>query len=96
MGKSSQLTIVIVTYKSAHIISKALEQIINKGFRIIIVDNDSRDNLENIIADEYSNKERELIKLPKNIGFGRANNIALAKVTNKICFFVKSRCIYYW
>ena len=82
------VTIIIVTYKSAHIISKALEQIINKGFRIIIIDNDSRDNLENIIADEYSNKEIELIKLPKNIGFGRANNIALARIKTKYAFLL--------
>ena len=83
-----QITIIIVTYKSAHIIENCLKTIINNGYKIIIVDNNSNDNLAQIIHSNYDNHNIELIKLPHNIGFGRANNVALQKVTTKFAFLL--------
>lgn len=80
------ITIVIVTYKSTHIILESLKNIVGKGYPIIIVDNGSNDNIENLLKQNYPNSDIELILLTNNCGFGRANNIALEKITTKYAF----------
>jgi N-acetylglucosaminyl-diphospho-decaprenol L-rhamnosyltransferase len=88
MKNTKDITIIIVTYKSSHIISQTLDKIINKGFRIIIVDNDSNDGIEELLLQEYKNSGLELILLKHNCGFGKANNIALEKTTTKYAFIL--------
>jgi N-acetylglucosaminyl-diphospho-decaprenol L-rhamnosyltransferase len=79
MNKRKQTTIIIVTYKSAHILGQALKNIVNKGYPITIVDNNSNDNLEEFLKKNYQDSQIELINLVNNIGFSKANNIALRK-----------------
>lgn len=86
--KSKNVTIIIVTYKSKHIIAKTLENIINQKVRIIIIDNGSNDNIEQFLLEKYPNSGLELILLDNNCGFSRANNLALAKVTTKYAFLL--------
>ena len=73
---------------------QALKNIINKGYRIVIVDNGSKDNLEQYLQDSFKGSGIKLISLENNIGFGRANNLALKEVTTNYAFFIKSRCNY--
>ena len=80
---SKPVTIIIVTYKSAHIVGEALDPLINKGYRIIIIDNGSNDNIKEYLQKNYSNSGIELISLKYNCGFGKANNIALKLVKTK-------------
>jgi GT2 family glycosyltransferase len=87
------VTIIIVTYKSAHIVGKALKNITNKGYQIIIVDNNSNDNLEEFLKQNYPNSDIELIKLANNIGFSKANNIALRKTKTKYAFLLNPDAI---
>lgn len=83
-----QVTIIIVTYKSSHIIELTLKNIINKGYKIVIIDNGSDDTIESILQQRFKNTGIELIKLANNIGFGKANNIALRKTTTKYAFIL--------
>ena len=69
------LTIIIVTFNSATIIKNCLEKLNFKKYQIIIVDNNSSDNTIDLITKHFP--KADLIKLDKNIGYGRANNIAL-------------------
>jgi GT2 family glycosyltransferase len=87
------VTIIIVTYKSAHIVGKALKNITNKGYPIIIVDNNSNDNLEEFLKQNYSNSDIELIKLANNVGFSKANNVALRKTKTKYAFLLNPDAI---
>ena len=80
------VTIIIVAYKSTHIILESLKNIVGKGYPIIIVDNGSNDNIEKLLKQNYPNSDIELILLTNNCGFGRANNVALEKVTTKYAF----------
>jgi GT2 family glycosyltransferase len=54
-------------------IDSVLEKTKDISYEIIVVDNNSSDNSENIIPQKYGNKVI-YIKLSENIGFGRANN----------------------
>ncbi len=75
----STSTVIIVTYKSSHIITNLLDKIVGK-FPIKIVDNGSEDDLEEILNEKYHNSGIELTILENNIGFGQANNLALESV----------------
>jgi dTDP-4-dehydrorhamnose reductase len=87
------VTIIIVTYNSTHIVGKALKNIVNRGYRIVIVDNASNDNIEQYLTDNFKGFGIELICLDKNIGFGRANNIALEKVATNYAFLLNPDAI---
>ena len=80
------VTIIIVTFKSVHIIDQSLKNIVGKGYPIIIVDNASGDNIEEFLKKNYPSSGIELILMANNYGFGRANNVALEKVTTKYAF----------
>lgn len=88
-----QVTIIIVTYKSSHIVINALQNIIKQGYRIIIVDNGSKDNIEDVLDANFKSSNIELIKLQYNIGFGRANNLALERVKTKYAFLLNPDAI---
>ena len=88
-----QVTIIIVTYKSTHIIGEALKNIVNRGYPIIIIDNGSNDNLEDFLKENYQNSQIELIKLANNVGFSKANNIALRKIKTTYGFLLNPDAI---
>ncbi len=52
----------------------------------MVVDNASLDNSCQIVADNFS--QVKIIKLDKNIGYGRANNVALRQVENEFAIIL--------
>lgn len=73
-----ELSIIIVTFNSSHIISKCINSFKRSIYDVYIVDNASSDNTISIINEEF--KDVTLIKNNKNLGFGKANNIALERI----------------
>lgn len=77
--KSDQkITIIIVTFESAKIISSCLNKINLNKYQVFVVDNNSQDNTSQIVQENFP--QVHLIKLKQNIGYGRANNVALSQV----------------
>lgn len=76
----SQITAILVTYNSAAVIREALSSISNSSRidRIIVVDNASSDETCAIVETTHPNTL--LLHNAENIGFGQANNRALALV----------------
>jgi len=72
-----EVSIIIVNYNTVSLLCDAIDSVLEKTsdifYEIIVVDNNSSDNSENIIPEKYRSKVAYL-KLPENIGFGRANN----------------------
>lgn len=87
------VTIIIVSYNSSHIIGNELQNIINKGYRIIIIDNGSNDNIEKYLKNNFKGSGIRLISLENNIGFGRANNLALEKINTRYAFLLNPDAI---
>jgi GT2 family glycosyltransferase len=79
IGKNmkKKLTIVIVTFESSEIIKSCLEKINFDKYDAFVVDNNSQDGTTDIVSRDFP--QANLIKLDQNIGFGRANNLALNK-----------------
>lgn len=74
---NNNVTIIIVTFNSQHIISDCIKNIYKK-YPIIIVDNNSSDKTVNVIKNNFP--EVNLVKSKNNIGYGRGNNLALEQV----------------
>jgi len=75
---NERLTIVIVTFQSSSIIGFCLQKLNREKYEVIVVDNNSQDNTTQV-AEQFL-PQSNIIKLNKNSGFGRANNVGLRKV----------------
>jgi len=71
----NQLTIIIVTFHSQSVIRDCLNKINFNKFRVLVIDNYSKDQTTKIVEEEFP--QVTLIKMFRNIGYGRANNIGL-------------------
>ncbi len=80
---SMQLTTIIVSYNTRHLLDECLASLraaeagIGGGV-CVVVDNASRDGSAEYLAQSHA--DAELICMAENVGFGRANNAALPKV----------------
>jgi len=79
------ISVVIVNYNTGHLLHKAIDALqhacANINARIIIVDNASKDDSVEIIRRDFP--DCRLIVNPVNVGFGRANNQAIAHVQGR-------------
>jgi len=73
------LSIVILNYKQANLIKYQLQKLANYNFNfeseIIVVDNNSQDNIEKILKKDFPNIK--FIKSDKNLGYVKGNNIGI-------------------
>src|SRR5688572_13951673 len=77
------LSIIIINYKSAHHVLSCIESIYKEThkykFEIIVVDNNSEDNSEEMIRNAFKNIT--WLQTGYNAGFARANNIGIKAST---------------
>lgn len=84
------LTIIIVNWNTREMLKKCLESIMkNQGIQkitIIVVDNNSKDGSKNMIEEEFP--EVKLIDSGRNLGFGKANNLAIKQAVTPFILFL--------
>ncbi|MDA9818363.1 glycosyltransferase family 2 protein [Flavobacteriaceae bacterium] len=85
-----ELTFIIVTFNSSKIISETLSSIDQSKYNVIVVDNASTDNTAQIIKNNFP--QTALIENPKNVGFGRGNNIGFEKVQTEFTCVLNPDC----
>jgi len=84
------VTVVVVTYNSAHCLpglSSGLQTMRN----IIVVDNASDDDLQTQLP--LTLPQASLLRNARNLGFGAANNSALAQVTTPYALLLNPDCL---
>lgn len=84
-----QVTVIVVTFNSAHCLS-ALKTSLEQFEHIIVVDNGSDDGGAQQTP-QYLPQAR-VLALPTNLGFGAANNRALALVTTPFALLLNPDC----
>lgn len=81
------ISVIVVNYKSRHLLSKFISSIQEKlsgiSFEIIIINND-KDSLLDFISDE----KITIINAPSNLGFGKACNLGANKAKGRVLFFL--------
>ena len=79
---AEDLTIVIVNYNTRQLLRPCIDAVRagagSLRLQIVIIDNGSRDGSAEVMKTEFG--DCELVFNPTNIGFGRANNLAVPKV----------------
>jgi N-acetylglucosaminyl-diphospho-decaprenol L-rhamnosyltransferase len=84
------VTVVAVTYNSARILPKMLEPL--RGLpHLVIVDNASSDGTPEVAA--RIAPQATVLRAPRNLGFGRANNLALERVTTPFALLLNPDCV---
>ncbi|ADY36303.1 glycosyl transferase family 2 [Phocaeicola salanitronis DSM 18170] len=88
------VSVIIVNYNTKSITNECIKSVISQtkdvSYEIILVDNNSQDGS----IDYFSNDKRIcFIKSNRNIGFGRANNLALKRAKGKYIFLLNSDTI---
>lgn len=86
------ISIIIVNYNTRNLLNNCLSSIYkftnSISFEIIVVDNNSIDNSDLMVADKFP--KVNFIKLSKNVGFGKANNIGVEGAKGKYLLFLNS------
>lgn len=94
MKKNSNVSIIIPTYNRAHLIVRAIKSVLNQtyqDFELIIVDDGSTDNTEDIIR-QFQEKDKRIryIKHDKNKGGSAARNTGVKNSVGKYIAFQDS------
>ncbi len=73
------LSVIIVSFKSDHVIHQCINSI-DKQIEIIIVDNSNNDEFKKLIEGQYKNVK--CVLSPRNIGMGAGNNLGIKNISN--------------
>lgn len=81
---SEVVTVIILTYNKAHLISESIQSVFAQKFtnvEIIVIDDASTDNTKDYLAPFLKNKQIRLIQNKNNIGISKSRNygVSLAK-----------------
>lgn len=83
------VTVISVTYESAAI-ADALVHTLARFQNVIVIDNASRDDTARIVSTRLTHAQ--VVRNPVNIGFGSANNQALALVATRYALLLNPDC----
>jgi GT2 family glycosyltransferase len=89
-----ELSIVLVNYKSPHLLLNCIESILlfdNADLEIIVVDNFSQDNTEELLIQKYP--QVRFVQMGYNSGFARANNAGIRIAKAEVVLLLNSDTI---
>jgi len=84
------ITFVIVSFRSGHIIEKCIKSI-NPDIKIIIVENSDDPQVKEYLENKFLNVEVIIAK--KNLGYGKGNNLGISRVNTQYAFILNPDAI---
>jgi GT2 family glycosyltransferase len=84
------ITFVIVSFRSAHIIENCIKSI-NPDIKIIIVENSNNLHVKNYLESKFLNVE--VIIANENLGYGKGNNLGISRVNTQYAFILNPDAI---
>ena len=84
------ITFVIVSFRSNHIIEKCIKSI-NPKIKIIIVENSNNIQVKDYLENKFLNVQVIIAK--KNLGYGKGNNLGISKVDTQYAFILNPDAI---
>ena len=79
------ITFVIVSFRSGHIIEKCIKSI-NPKIKIIIVENSNNIQVKDYLENKFLNVQVIIAK--QNLGYGKGNNLGISKVDTQYAFIL--------
>ena len=86
----AKVTIIIVNYNSGRLLAKAigcLAEQTSGDFQVLVMDNGSADGSDDVSA-QYLRNRLALVRLGENLGFAKANNLAVARCDSEFVFLL--------
>ena len=84
-GAAIDVSVILVNYNTAHLLGRCLDALRSAtrdlSLQVVLVDNASHDGSADVVRRDFP--EIQLIESGANVGFGRANNLALARCTGR-------------
>ncbi|MCX5701521.1 MAG: glycosyltransferase family A protein [Candidatus Omnitrophica bacterium] len=98
MNKEDLVSIIIPTYNRAHMLSQAIESVLNQTYQnteLIIVDDCSQDNTQEV-ANNFRNKDKRVlyIRNNKNAGVSFTRNVGIEHSRGIFLMFLDDDCEY--
>ncbi len=96
MENKTKISHIIVTWNNADIIEECIDTLFAYSpydNEVIVADNDSGDGTCDVIRSRYGSRVK-LIESKENLGFSKANNLALEHATGEYVFFVNPDVIF--
>lgn len=93
MKRNSLISVIIPTYNRAHLISRAIESVINQTYtnwELLVVDDASKDNTKQVIESYLSDPRIKYIIADKNGGNAVARNLGVNAAKGEFIAFVDS------
>jgi hypothetical protein len=90
-ARTSEVSVVIVSFNTRELLERCLVAVreqVGVELQVIVVDNASSDGSSELIAERFP--EVELVELPNNVGFARANNLAFGLCRGAYVLLVNS------
>jgi GT2 family glycosyltransferase len=84
------ITFVIVSFKSSHIIEKCIKSI-NSNIKIIVVENSDDIKIKNYLENKFLNVKVVIAK--ENLGYAKGNNLGISKVATQYAFILNPDAI---
>ena len=84
------ITFVIVSFRSSHIIEKCIKSI-NPKIKIIVVENSSNIQVKDYLENKFLNVQVIIAK--QNLGYGTGNNLGISKVDTQYAFILNPDAI---
>jgi N-acetylglucosaminyl-diphospho-decaprenol L-rhamnosyltransferase len=84
------ITFVIVSFKSSHIIEQCIKSI-KSSIKIIVVENSDNIYIKSYLENKFSNVEVVIAK--ENLGYGKGNNLGISKVNTQYVFILNPDAI---
>jgi N-acetylglucosaminyl-diphospho-decaprenol L-rhamnosyltransferase len=83
--ENPDITVLVVNYNTVHLLDRMLEALrvasADLRLQIIIVDNASSDGSVKFLQEKFP--DVEIVESPRNVGFGRANNLAVSRIRGR-------------
>ena len=84
------ITFIIVSYRSGHIIEESIKSI-NSNIKIIVVENSNNIQIKHYLEKKFSNVE--VVIAEENLGYAKGNNLGISKVSTQYAFILNPDAI---
>ncbi len=85
-SQEKNLTIIVLAYNSSKVIKSCLENLNFEKYQVVVVDNASKDDTVELVKKSFP--QVHIVELPKNIGYGNGNNVALKDVKTEFALIL--------
>ncbi len=96
MSKKDLVTIIIVNFNGGELLTRSIRQVFasNTPVKLIVSDNASADNSITLLEQAFGGDPRlTIIRNSSNLGFAKANNIALNQIEGDFILFLNPDCL---